>query len=107
MSPQQKPPPPYATHIQPGCEALGTEGVAGPGGQSGWVGRQHTVHLKKRYKEFPGGLVVRTPCFHCSDQVQSLVWELRSCMLHFKHTHAPRDYLSNLGSWSATRVNIG
>lgn len=65
MSPQQKPPPPYATHIQPGCEALGTEGVAGPGGQSGWVGRQHTVHLKKRYKEFPGGLVVRTPCFPC------------------------------------------
>ena len=47
MSPQQKPPPPYATHIQPGCEALGIEGVAGPGGQSGWAGGQYTVHLKR------------------------------------------------------------
>ena len=32
--------------------------------------------------EFPGGPVVRTQCFHCWAQVQSLVGKLRSSRLH-------------------------
>lgn len=35
-------PPPYATHKQQGREALGAEELPGPGGQSGWAGRQHS-----------------------------------------------------------------
>lgn len=35
-------PPPYVTHKQQGREALGAEEVTGPGGQSGWAGRQHS-----------------------------------------------------------------
>ena len=62
--PPAQPPPPYATHIQQGWEALGTEGVTGPGGQSSWAGRQHTVHLKRwcdRALGFPrGDLAVKT-----------------------------------------------
>ena len=33
-------------------------------------------------QEFPGGLVVRTPGFHCMAQFKSLIGELRSCKLH-------------------------
>lgn len=35
--------------------------------------------LTSIWGQFPDGAVVRTHCFHCSDQVQSLIWELRSC----------------------------
>ena len=37
------------------------------------------VFKTKESGEFPGGSVVRTRCFHCWVQVQSLVGELRSC----------------------------
>ena len=43
----------------------------------------HTHIIQKSFSwEFPGGLVVRTPCFHCQGPgSESLVRELRSCKL--------------------------
>ena len=44
----------------------------------GNLGQMRPVNLKSD-QEFPGGLVVRTPRFHCrGTQVQSLAGELRS-----------------------------
>ena len=40
-----------------------------------------TANITKRKNwDFPGGPVVRTPRFHCSERVQSPVRELRSCV---------------------------
>ena len=38
-----------------------------------------TEQLHFHFQEFPGGLVVRTSCFHCCSLGSVLVWELRSC----------------------------
>ena len=43
--------------------------------------RKKKKSSRKLLREFPDGPVVRTRCFHCRGQVQSLVGELRSCKL--------------------------
>lgn len=54
-------PPPYVTHKQRGREALGAEEVTGPGGQSGWAGRQHSPTLEAVCPGAPrGDLAVKT-----------------------------------------------
>ena len=47
------------------------------------LGREEVIFRiltwKSSMREFPGGLVVRIPGFHCWGRVQSLVGKLRSC----------------------------
>ena len=46
------------------------------------------THWKHRFRNFPGGPVVKTPHFQCREGVWSLVWELRS--------HVPYDWATSL-----------
>ena len=41
----------------------------------------HNFFFLIKDREFPGGLVVKIPGFHCGDPVKFLVRKLRSCKL--------------------------